>query len=132
MRNKLYSVLLCLTIITGLIFFQASCKKSPVWDSSKFAGNYMGAETCLLTSPQSSTISIVATSATQISITNLYGLGKSLVGSVSHDTCTIQPQICDTFVMQGILILSSDSLNLAIIASSFGKEDKCNAILIKQ
>ena len=81
---------------------------------------------------QTNTISIVATDDSTVSVTNLYGLGKALSGKVVHDSCTISPQICDTVVMQGLLILSGDTLNLSIIASSFGREDKCNAVLIKQ
>ena len=131
MRNKLSYLGFGVVFTLGFTCAVVSCKKEAPWASSLFAGNFSGTETCLLTGVQPNSLNIVATSATQVSITNLYGQSKPLIGNVSHDTCTIPPQICDTFVIQGTLLLSSDSLSTFVIASSFGKEDKCNAVLIK-
>ena len=131
MLNRFNAGLIALSIITGLIFYQSSCKKAPQWASSKFAGNFSGNETCLLSGAQRASLKIVAINDTQVNITNLYGITKSLIGNISHDSCTLPPQIADTLVMQGLLILSSDTLNLSIIASSFGRENSCTAVLIK-
>jgi len=123
-----------LLVAFGLCY--SSCKKetgqSTPWVSLNFAGNFSGTENCLLSGTRSNNISITAINATQVSINNLYGFGKSVTGNISHDSCIIQPQICDTLIMQGMALLSSDTLTLFIIASSFGKEEKCNAVLIKQ
>ena len=135
MRYTGLSAFIVLLFGLSLLVYAASCKVEPnkaPWPSLQFVGNFTGNETCLLSGAQANSLSIVATSDSTVSVTNLYGLGKSLTGKVVHDSCTISPQICDTVVMQGLIILSGDTLNLSIIATSFGREDKCNAVLIKQ
>ncbi len=135
MRYRIISAFIVLSLALGLLFYGSACKVEPhktTWPSLRLAGTFTGDQTCLLANAQTNTITIVATDDSAVSVTNLYGLGKSVTGKVVHDSCTISPQICDTVVMQGLLILSGDSINLSIIASSFGREDKCNAVLIKQ
>ena len=120
-------------IVLGLLTM-VDCTKVPPLPSpsTTFAGNYGGNETCLLNGNLSDTLHIVATGATQVSITNLYGLPNAVTGSISNDSCVIQPQLNNGYVVQGLLLLSNDTINLSIIASSFGREDKCTAVLIKQ
>ena len=133
MLNRFISGLVCFAAIGGIIFYGASCKKeAKPWASSLFAGNFSGNESCILSGTGQTSIRIIAINDTQVSVTNLYGVNRSLIGNVSHDTCNIPPQIADTLVMQGILLLSSDTLNVSIIASSFGRENRCSAVLIKQ
>ena len=135
MRYRIISAIIVLSLALGLLFYGSACKVEPHKTSGpslRLAGTFTGNETCLLAGGQTNTISIAAINDSTISVSNLYGLGKSVTGTVLHDSCTIQPQICDTVIMQGLLILSGDTLNLSIIASSFGREDKCNAVLIKQ
>jgi hypothetical protein len=133
MRNKLCAVLTGVVVTAFLILSVSSCKKKAApWDSLQFAGTFSGTETCLLSGTPANTLNIAALSDSTIGITNLYGLMKTLTGNISHDTCIIQPQLCDTVLLQGMMIISADSLRLNIIATSFGRENKCNAVLIKQ
>jgi hypothetical protein len=132
-HKNIQKVFTTVLISMSLLLCCAGCKKKPApWPSLSFVGNFNGNESCLLNGAQSDTLHIVATNATSVSITNLYGLSQLVTGSISNDSCVIQPQISGNYVLQGILLLSSDTINMSIIASSFGREDKCNAVLIKQ
>ena len=132
--------LLRVFIVVGVALFIVSCKKEttkPVlWPSTSFAGSFAGNESCALTGSGANNIAITAASATQVSIYNLYGSGRSFNGVVSHDTCTILPQVYNSgggnALMQGQLVLTSDTLTLNIIISAFSSENTCHAVLVKQ
>ena len=126
-------------ILSSILLY--ACKKeqsNPVapWRSTVFTGNYAGNETCLSAGNQSSTIQITAISNTGITVTNLYGSGQTFKGTLSGDTCTIAPQVYNTgsgnAVMQGQMILVSDTLSVFIIVSTFSHEETCKALLLKQ
>jgi len=132
-RKNTQNIFTVILISIGLLLCSAGCKKkSAPWPSLSFAGNFKGNESCLLNGAQPDTLHIVATNANSVSITNLYGLLQPVTGAISNDSCIIQPQISGNYVLQGILLLSSDTISMSIIASSFGREDNCNAVLIKQ
>jgi len=129
-----------LIIVFSLCFIVLipGCKKETAktpWPSQVFEGNYTGTEVCSASGTQLNTISITATSATQISISNLYGSGKSFTGVVSNDSCIIQPQIYNNGAgnaqMQGNFVLISDTINLSILVATFGQQDICKAVLVK-
>ena len=112
----------------------AGCTKvpAPTLPSARLSGNFVGKEICLLSGNLSDTLRIVATSATQVNIVNLYGLPNAVTGSISNDSCVIQPQLNNNYVVQGLLVLANDTLNLSLVVTSFGREDKCAAFLIRQ
>ena len=118
----------------ALLLCLGACTKSPPAQlpSARFAGNFSGNEICLLNGNQTDTLHITATGASQISIANLYGLPKSTIGNVSNDSCVIVAQLDNNYVIQGLLVLHNDTIMLSLIATSFGREDKCTAILVKQ
>ena len=142
MRNKgglLYPVII---LLVGFILFVAACKKESAksttapWLSLNFAGSFSGNNVCSVSGTQAGSITVAATTPTQVSITNLYASGKTFYGTVSNDTCFIQPQIYNNgsgkAVMQGIIVHSSDSVMLEMIVTTFGQQDKCSAVLVKQ
>ena len=133
---RLYSIL----VFMGLMLLVFSCKKETVkvspWLSSKFEGIFAGNNVCYRAGVQPNSITITASAPTQISIANLYGSGKAFTGTISNDTCIIPPQLYDAgngrSIMQGSFVLRSDSVMLGIIVTTFGQEDICNAVLLKQ
>jgi hypothetical protein len=133
-KMKLPPNFFIIPIILGLLLCIAGCAKapSPTLPSARFAGNFGGYETCLFNGSSSDTLHIVSSGAAEVSITNLYGLSNAVTGTISNDSCVIQPQVKNNYVIQGLLILSNDTINLSIMATSFGRQDKCTAVLVKQ
>ena len=140
MPNKRSSFFLAIAFAVCIMLFVPACKveplPKPVWPSLNFAGVFSGNDICLISGTQPDSITITATATAQVSISNLYGSGKSFTGTVSNDTCYIQPQVYNNVtgnaVMQGSFVMAGDTINLAIIISTFGQEDKCNAVLVKK
>ena len=140
MPQKVSLGFICFVFATCLVIFSSSCKKvspsPPIpWPSKNFAGVFSGNDVCLISGTRADSITIVATAATQVNITNLYGSGKVFYGTVSNDSCYIQPQVYNNgsgnAVMQGNFVMTGDTINLFIIVSTFGQEDKCTAVLVK-
>ena len=137
--RTLFSVI---SLIVSLAIVLSSCKVEPnkvaptPWPSLKFAGNFSGNDICLIAGSQSNSITVMATDTTKVNITNLYGTGKVFKATISNDTCTIPPQVYNNgtgnALMQGLYVITGDTITLSIIVSTFGQEDKCNAVLIKQ
>ena len=126
--------IVCIVIsVLGLLC--TSCKKEAskqvVWASSAFAGNYGGSEYCSFNAASPGNITISAINDSTVSIADLYTSGRSVTGYISHDSCVIHPQISDTVILQGLIILKTDTLNLTIIASGFGQQNKCTAVLLR-
>ena len=137
MPNKTGLVFLSVVFVACLALFSSSCKKvpPPPWLSLNFAGTFSGNDVCLLSATQPDSITVVATGATEVNITNLYGPGKVFYGNVSNDSCYIVPQVYNNgtgnAIMQGNFVMTGDTINLFIIVSTFGQEDKCTAVLVK-
>lgn len=126
----------CLALLT--LFF-SSCKPEPKntpWLSLNFAGKFSGNDVCLVSGSQPDTINIAAAGAAQVNITNLYGSGKTFTGNLSNDSCYIPSQFYNNGTgnteLWGSFVLTSDTINLFLIVSTFGHEDKCSAVLVKQ
>lgn len=124
-----------------LLFIFYSCKKEQnkpevVWKSKRYEGNYAGSESCWPSGSQANTIQITAVSDTILTLSNLYGSGKSFSGFINGDTCTIPPQVYynggGNALMQGSCILMSDTVSLALIITTFSHRETCKALLVKQ
>ena len=124
-----------------LLFTFYSCKKEQnkpevVWKSKHFEGNYAGSESCWPSGAQANTVQITAVSDTGLALSNLYGTGKSFLGFVNGDSCTILPQVYNNgsgnAVMQGSCILMTDTISLTLIITTFSHRETCEALLVKQ
>jgi len=137
MPSKISSFFCGVLIWAILMLFGTSCKKTaPMpWPSQTFAGVFSGNDVCLISGTNSNSITVTATSANQVNIANLYGSGKVFYATVSNDSCYIQPQVYNNgsgnALMQGSFVMYNDTIKLSIIISSFGQEDRCNAVLVK-
>jgi hypothetical protein len=137
--NKRVSFRVLVFVSVAGLFMASGCIKEPPpvpWPSRSFAGVFIGNEVCTQSVSTLDTITITATAAKQISITNLYGSGKVFYGTINNDTsCTLEPQLYNNgngnAVLQGSFLLTNNTIRLNLIVSTFGLEDNCNAVLVK-
>jgi PKD repeat protein len=116
----------------------------PPITAANYAGTYTCPnQTCSITGNDSSTITIAAVGYTGLSISNLYGTGKTFTASISGVNASIPPQIFkngnSNALLQGSMILSTDTtssnnntIQLSLVITTVGQRNNCTGNFVKQ
>ena len=121
-------------LLAGLVFATVSCKKDEKTpDRDKFLGTYSVVQDCSgQTNTYDMTIAASATSENEVTIQNLYALGKTLTATVSGDNLTISSQVVSNVTYSGSGPISGDVLTLDFTIGNGAASVTCTAVCTKK